>query len=226
MAQSRFPKGQCAFCGRKMTKAGLARHLGACPQRKEAIQAADEGEGKSQPIYHLRVQDKWWSGFWLHLEMNATATLESLDRYLRHIWLECCGHLSQFSIGGWSGEEIPMERRVDQVFEPGLELTHIYDFGSSSYTLVKMVGARVGKPLTAYPIYLMARNNPPEVNCTECGQPATWICMECEYELEEPGALCEQHSEEHEHDEEMLMPLVNSPRVGICGYAGPAEPPY
>ncbi len=22
------------------------------------------------------------------------------------------------------------------------------------------------------------------------------------------------------------MPLVNSPRVGVCGYVGPVEPPY
>jgi hypothetical protein len=24
----------------------------------------------------------------------------------------------------------------------------------------------------------------------------------------------------------MLMALVNSPRTGMCGYDGPAEPPY
>ena len=37
--------------------------------------------------------------------------------------------------------------------------------------------------------------------------------------------LCDAHAEEHEHDD-MLMALVNSPRTGMCGYDGPAEPPY
>ena len=32
--------------------------------------------------------------------MCGSATLEELDHYLRTIWLECCGHLSQFTIGG------------------------------------------------------------------------------------------------------------------------------
>ena len=67
--------------------------------------------------------------------MKGSATLGDLDDYLRAIWLECCGHLSQFSIGGWRGEEIPMSTRVERVFEPGIEVTHIYDFGTSSETL-------------------------------------------------------------------------------------------
>ena len=37
--------------------------------------------------------------------------------------------------------------------------------------------------------------------------------------------FCDAHAEEHEHDD-MLMALVNSPRTGMCGYDGPAEPPY
>ena len=31
--------------------------------------------------------------------MPADATLADLDRFLRDIWLECCGHMSQFTIG-------------------------------------------------------------------------------------------------------------------------------
>ena len=37
--------------------------------------------------------------------------------------------------------------------------------------------------------------------------------------------FCQEHADEHEHDD-MLMPIVNSPRTGMCGYTGPAEPPY
>ncbi|MBC8449381.1 MAG: hypothetical protein H8D78_16665 [Chloroflexi bacterium] len=209
-----------------MTKSGLSKHLATCAQRQEAIGAANQESG--QVTYHLQVQDAWSSDFWLHLEMNGSATLKDLDRYLRAIWLECCGHLSRFSIGGgWGGREISMSTRAERIFRPGIELTHIYDFGTSSETTVKVVGVRQGKPLTPHPIALMARNDQPEAYCMECDKPASWLCMECVYELEESGFLCDEHAEDHPHENYgEPMPLVNSPRVGMCGYCGPADPPY
>ena len=227
MVRRKQSRGKCAFCAREMTKGGLARHLPACSQRQEAIGAANQKPGKEQRLYHLQVQDAWQGDYWLHLEMKGSATLRDLDQYLRAIWLECCGHLSQFSIGGWSGREIGKNRRVEEVFEPGMELTHIYDFGTSSETLVKAVGVRKGKPLTRHPIALLARNDPPEAYCMECERPAIWLCVECMIELDEPGTLCDEHVEEHPHEDYgEPMPLVNSPRMGMCGYCGPAEPPY
>jgi hypothetical protein len=210
-----------------MAKGGLTKHLSTCAQRQVAIRSALDKPGKTEQLYHLQVQDAYLPDFWLHLEMNGTATLTDLDRYLRAIWLECCGHLSQFSIGGWSGDEISMKRRIAQVFDVGVELTHIYDFGTSSETLIKAIGVREGKPLTKHPIFLMARNNQPEAVCIECGRPASWLCLECLYEADEAGTLCDEHAEGHPHEAYgEPMPLVNSPRVGMCGYDGPAEPPY
>jgi hypothetical protein len=73
----------------------------------------------------------------------------------------------------------------------------------------------------------MARNAPPDVRCMECEQPASWLCIECMYEEDRPGMLCEQHAEGHPHkDYGEPVPVVNSPRVGMCGYAGPAKPSY
>lgn len=227
MARKKQIQGKCVFCDREMTRGGLARHLRTCPQRQEAINVANQASGEEQAIYHLQVQDAWGGDYWLHLEMKGAATLKDLDRYLRAIWLECCGHLSQFSIGGWSGDEIPISRRIAQVFHVGLELTHIYDFGTSSVTSVKAVDVRQGKPLTRHPIFLMARNAPPEEKCMECDQPASWFCQECVYELNETGALCDEHARDHPHtDYGEPMPMVNSPRTGMCGYDGPATPPY
>jgi hypothetical protein len=210
-----------------MTRGGFARHLPACPERQATIEEANQTQRETQALYHLQVQDTWSSDYWLHLEMNGSATLGDLDRYLRAIWLECCGHLSQFSVGGWQGDEIPMNRRIEQVFRPGMELTHIYDFGTSSETILKLVDVRQGKPLKSRPITLMARNNMPEEKCMECGEPATWLCLECLYEYDAPGMLCDEHAEAHPHEDYgEPLPLVNSPRVGMCGYTGPAEPPY
>jgi len=227
MAREKQSRGKCFYCGRELTRGGMTRHLSACSQRREAIGRAEQTSGEEQDLYHLRVQDGWWSIFWLHLEMPSSATLEDLDYYLREIWLECCGHMSRFSVGSWRGEEMPMETEIGQVFEPGVELTHIYDFGTSSETLVKSLGVRTGRPLTPYPIALMARNNMPEVKCVECSRLASCLCLECIYEYDEPGTLCDRHAAVHEHaDYGDPVPLVNSPRVGMCGYTGPAEPPY
>ena len=38
----------------------------------------------------------------------------------------------------------------------------------------------------------------------------------------EKGWLCEAHAEKHRH-QDMFLPVVNSPRVGMCGYTGPFE---
>ena len=225
MARRKQSRGKCIFCKREMTRSGLARHLQTCPQRKESISAADQGAGK-KVLCHLQVQDAWWGDFWLHLEMDASATLKDLDHYLRAIWLECCGHLSRFSVGGWSGGEIPMEKQVGWVFRPRLELTHIYDFGTSSETLIKLVGEREGGSLTPHPIFLMARNDPFETPCARCNQPASWIYRDVTSQYDEPELLCERHVQDHMDEEYGLMPLVNSPRAGTCGYYGPAEPPY
>src|SRR5438270_7670462 len=136
MAGAKQSRGVCAFCGTEAAKGGMARHLAACPARMAAISKTDLMPGASDLLLHLRVQDADRSEYWLHLEMRGSASLETLDRYLRAIWLECCGHLSQFSIGGWTGREIGKKQKADNVFEPGVELIHIYDFGTSSETAI------------------------------------------------------------------------------------------
>ena len=227
MANQNHSRGKCVFCQEEKTRTGMAKHLPACQERRQAIVLAERKGGNRQALYHLQIQDVYGHDYWLHLEMNGKAKLEDLDDYLRAIWLECCGHLSRFSVGGWRSPEIDMGSRADRVFKPGLELLHIYDFGTSSKTTVKVVGVREGIPLTFRPIYLMARNDQRVEACKECGQPASWLCIECLYNEEESGTLCDLHAENHPHEEYGgPTPLVNSPRVGLCGYDGPADPPY
>ncbi len=168
--------------------------------------------------------------------MNGDATLQDLDFYLRAIWLECCGHLSSFAIGPivytqlfddgmeWR-EERSMDVRVDKLFDPGMSIPYEYDFGTTSELVITVVSERKGKPTTTHPIALMARNSFMPPICSECDQPAAWVCVECMWDDDGSHLFCDEHADEHEHDE-MLLSIVNSPRVGMCGYDGPAEPPY
>lgn len=228
MSRSEQGKGLCTFCGRRMTRGGMARHLQSCPKRQSRIESAVRSSRPSRTLFHLQVQDAHSGHYWLHLEMAGSAPLQALDQYLRAIWLECCGHLSNFSIGsGWNGRDVPMTKKAGQVFRPGVELTHVYDFGTSSWTLVKVVAEREGSAMTARPLMLMARNESPASTCMACEHNAEWLCLECVYEGLGEGILCAEHAQAHPHDDYgEPVPLVNSPRLGMCGYVGPAEPPY
>ena len=227
MAQTKQSRGTCAYCGTVAAIGGMPKHLATCSKRQAAIENGERGKGDRETLYHLRVRDAFQRQYWLDLEMSGSRALRHLDHYLREIWLECCGHLSQFSVGGWGGGELPMGRKIDQVFQDGAELTHIYDFGTSSETLIKAAATRVGKPTSRHPVALMARNLVPEHKCVECERPAVWLCMECLVEEDEWGVLCDEHAKTHPHGAYgEPVELVNSPRIGMCGYTGPADPPY
>ena len=144
MTRRKQPRGKCAYCGKEFVKGGMLGHLPACRRRKEIVAASDRKPGAKVGITHLRVTDHWRRDFWLDPEMQGLATLRDLDQYLRRIWLECCGHLSMFSTGGWGDiDEIPMTTRIDQALQPGVELVHIYDFGTSSETVEALPVASV-----------------------------------------------------------------------------------
>lgn len=220
-------KGRCRFCGQDVAKMSASRHLSACAPLLEAIAKAEASKRKRETLFHVRVQAEGLPPYWLDLELSGSAKLKVLDHYLREIWLECCGHLSQFSHGGFGGREIGMDRSIEEAFQGGATLTHIYDFGTESVTLIKPVRQREGKSITAHPVTLLLRNVAPEFSCQECQQPAQWLCMECLIEDEAEGFLCGKHAKTHPHEEYgEPVPLVNSPRMGLCGYSGPAEPPY
>lgn len=239
MGRRKQTRGNCGYCGREMSKSGLTKHLKSCEARQQAIDEANSTKRTRQKIYHLQVADAWGGDYWLHLEIRGEAELEDLDGYLRAIWLECCGHLSAFTIGdtrytqifeggfGW-GDEEPMDIAAEEVFAVGMSIPYEYDFGTTSELVIKVVDVREGRPTTENPIALMARNAAPEFVCLECGKPATHICMQCLYEREdEQCELCDEHTAVHPHDDYgEPMPIVNSPRMGMCGYDGPAEPPY
>lgn len=229
MARTPQSRGKCQYCGEETTKGGMTKHLAKCEKRIQVIQTTDAGSGTEETLWHLRIHDAYAKEYWLDLEMRGSATLEKLDSYMRYIWLECCGHLSKFTVGGWRGYDIGNQRTADHVFGRETELLHLYDFGTTSETVIKVIGSRQGRAVTKYPIALMARNNMPEMVCQACDKTAVYLCMECliEGDMDTNPYLCEEHAEDHPHDEYgEPVSMVNSPRLGMCGYEGPADPPY
>ncbi len=229
MAKREQPKGKCFFCDEIMTRRKLFNHLnlGKCVKRNEAIEKAEKSTRSSQKLFHLRAKHPYTLDFWLDLEVKGSAQLKDLDKYLRAIWLECCGHLSRFSRGDFFGGKISMNTEVGNVFSTEKEIYHSYDFGTTSETIVELVSMREGKPLSNNPMFLMGRNEMPEEKCLECEKEATHLCIECLYEQKKGWMYCDEHTEEHPCDDYgEPIELVNSPRLGACGYEGPSDPPY
>jgi len=211
----------------------MTRHLESCEQRA-AIQAEAGSHQKAHKTraFHLVVEGYRLPMYWMHLDVVAGTTLATLDRFLRDIWLECCGHLSAFEIGGvrysvdeaiyeWDrGSQKNMQVRLDQVLHPGQTCSYEYDFGSTTELTVKVI-LEQEVDMKGKTIQVLARNNLSMIPCDVCGGPATSTCSQCIYE-EDKGYLCDACAKDHECGEEMLLPRVNSPRAGVCGYTGQA----
>lgn len=106
---------------------------------------------------------------------------------------------------------------LEKVLKPDLKFFHDYDFGSTTSLSLKVVAEREGKLKKGKKaIEVLSRNEPPTILCTACGKPATSISTSSD------DAWCDACAEEHEGDYEyeMLLPVVNSPRMGVCGYTG------
>ncbi len=224
-------KGICTFCHTEYSKSGMNRHLETCKQRA-TIEAAREElpKGHTTPHFHVQVEGRYLPMYWMHLDIPASATLETLDQFLRDIWLECCGHLSAFEIegvryttstemydAGWGRPKKTLRTHLDQVLHPGQRCSYEYDFGSTTELIIKVISEHETHE-EKEPVQVLARNTVPWLSCDECGKPATSRCSECRYEGK--GYLCDTCASEHSCGEEMLLPVVNSPRAGVCGYPG------
>lgn len=224
-------RGSCALCGYQSSKAGLTRHLKSCPG------AHDGTRGRAAKLWQLRAEDAYSTPYWLDIEVKESATLADLDAFLRDIWLECCGHLSAFDINRHrytvhyelddemdflrDPDERGMTIKLAEVLSPGLKFTHEYDFGSTTALTLKVTAEREGR-IGRAPLRLLARNDAPSWPCRVCGEAATQLHTEELYDEENPF-YCDLHAEARS-DDELFLPVVNSPRMGVCGYSGPLEP--
>ena len=197
-------KGNCYLCGMELGKTAMKNHL---------IKTHNDSDG-GQKCYLLKVEGAYDKDYWLFIDVPVTAALSGVDRFLRKIWLECCGHMSAFL--GHDHGQIGKNRKLN-TFSISDKLVHEYDFGSTTTTLITIVGETMRKPQKES-VRLLARNVPLDFPCASCGQPAWVICSECMYDSDNPF-LCDACSETHEH-EDMILTITNSPRMGECAYQG------
>ena len=228
--------GKCVFCNKEFSKAAISRHLAS----HLAKNAAGASSGNS---YHVRIEnipDSGASLYFLNIGIDGSATFRYLDIFLRQIWLECCGHGSEFRIHKQNStdkqslaeaenllmdidpDQIKRDKKVEDIFTKGLQLEYEYDFGSTTalkITVLEQYPVSAGEN-----IVLLSRNEPLAIMCDLCDQkPATQICSVCRNE--NANVFCDGcaavHSETcSDFAQDGAMPVVNSPRMGVCGYEG------
>ena len=118
------------------------------------------------------------------------------------------GQPAEHSMSAKVGDTLPLS---------GEPVEYEYDFGSTTTLQLSVMAERIGR-VGRPNVRLLARNTPPVWPCAICGQPATWVCAFC---LQEEGNAfaCRAHRAQHAcGEQEGFMPVVNSPRMGVCGY--------
>ena len=214
-------EGKCIYCDQLYAGRGIGRHLAT------HLKTMEKEKLSTKEAFHLKIPA---AEMFLHLLVSGTTTFSKLDAFLRGIWLECCGHLSSFQIKGkrydfdWDANETgeKMSAKVATVFSKGVKLEYDYDFGSTTRLEIQVVNSyKIAVPKG---ILLLSRNEPLPILCHTCEKkPAKQICSICIYE----GAsmFCDSCAKKHEKtcsdfEDYAGMPVVNSPRMGVCGYDG------
>ncbi|MEX6689585.1 hypothetical protein QTN47_18925 [Danxiaibacter flavus] len=240
-------QGECRYCKKTFKKTSISRHLIA--ELKQRGQQKKEKAGKSF-LVKVEPDKKYYgaSGFFLFLWLDGDDTMDNIDMFLRDIWLDCCGHLSAFykpvqrnksenqeihslmellesgdealleKLMEDNSGEIPFEEKAKDILYKDLQLKYQYDFGTTTYLTVTVVEelafAAVDNEV------LLSRNEPLEILCSVCRkEPAVKICSA------DWGLFCGKCAKKHakeceEFDDYGKLPVVNSPRMGCCGYDG------
>ena len=239
MQEKLTSEGKCLFCGKTFAKAGINRHL---------ITHLNEKDNAAGISFLIKVEtDPRWgkTPYFLSLWVDGEATLKQLDKFLRDIWLECCGHMSAFRykaagnpttnfnsllksisqprVSTGEFDEIPLKNKAKNVFYPDMKLDYEYDFGSSTELEISVVSIFPYK--ADKNIVLLSRNEPLKIMCFICGKvPATQICTVC-MDDDDDAVFCDKCAQKHakeceDFDDYASMPIVNSPRMGACAYEG------
>lgn len=188
--------GNCFICGKVAGKTAIKNHI------------IKYHNGGDEPCYLIKAEGAYDKDYWLFFTIPLDATLSAVDKFLRKIWCECCGHMSAFHMGC---REFGKARKVS-VLSVGDTLLYEYDFGSTTEIILTVVD-EISRVKQHEKVQLFARNASPQKLCEQCGAPATVV------NAWENEVLCDNCAENVE-DEAAIMPIVNSPRSGECGYDG------
>lgn len=203
--------GTCFICNEKIAGDSIEGHLQSCLPSLHWQEEKD-------PSLLIRITDKYQKKFWLLVLASPKATLKDLDSFIRDVWVECCGHLSDFTIGhvhfSRDGEDEDMYVYIRDVLQPGEESVYQYDFGSTTTLVVRVLGTVPVVP-PGRCIVLLGQNRRTHHACRSCDKEADYVYREDW--TGRPQYFCSDCLSDQSIDNEYCLYLSNSPRAGVCG---------
>ena len=246
MTPATLAPGTCHICLGTVRGNRVRDHLARCMEDSHDLRPVPNCVGDShrtsQRAVHLSVRAPE-RPHWIELGVLSGATLHELDRFLRSVWLECCGHLSDFKIDdevysiavpmpgeGWQFD--PMDEyetrwrhmgiTVEDATEPGSRFEHEHDYGSPTELVIERVAVFEGlvqkishsQPWHGGRIVVLGRNHSLR-SCRICDRPAGWRIVQ------DNDGYDDEDDEFFEWDEE---PDGDYPeQVTYCGECAPED---
>ena len=115
--------GNCFICGKTAGKTAIKNHV---------FKDHNTSDGQCCLLKAEGVYDK---DYRLYFTVPLDASLSVIDKFLREIWCECCGHLSAFRM---EGQEVGMARKLSAL-AIGDTLLYEYDFGSTTQITLTVI---------------------------------------------------------------------------------------
>ena len=205
--------GICNVCDATLFGSCPRNHIARCVEASLGIRGTRAAlRGRSRTV-HISVGSPE-RPHWMELGVRADTTLHELDRFLRSVWLACCGHLSHFDVGGIvysmmvprpqdDFEFLPMDepeeqwrhmgRTVGTAIPSATWFEHVFDYGTTTELELRHPGEFEGlvqalspmQPWHGGKIVVLARNHPLQ-SCCLCRRPAKWRIVADDDDLEDP----------------------------------------
>ena len=198
--------GTCYLCHQTLSGSRIRRHLLQCIKSRTGIEPSPDPLKQdrrkiARKTAHLSVRARE-RPHWIEVGVRCDVTLHELDRFLRGVWLECCGHVSHFKIGDavystlvpmpgvhWRFEPMDevearwshMKRTINAAIPPLSRFEYEHDYGDPTELTLEHSAVfgdlaqaiSPSQPWHGGRIVILARNNPLRA-CLRCGEPAYW----------------------------------------------------
>jgi len=212
-------QGICYYCNKELTERTIKRHMKNCSEMKKVIEEKMKDTKGVRNQFIISLKDKYESNVYcIYVSIDANLQLQHLDRFIRDIWVECCGHLSAFYIdreiyNDNSDEQYEMNVYLKDVLDVNKKFEYQYDFGSTTHLILEVVDM-IKVPKEFSQIEIIARNNEEKYKCYKCNDEAKYFNWNTD------EWVCETCSEGIDEEELEEVDYCNSPRDGVCGYVG------
>lgn len=220
-------QGKCYYCGKELNERTIKRHMKSCLEMQSVInEEMAQKRSRTRNQFILSLKDKYnKKRYCMYLFISGELQVVHLDKFIRDVWVECCSHLSSFTIDNNryndnSDGMYAMNVFLKDVLREGLKFDYEYDFGSTTYIELEVID-EIKVSTKHSMIEIIARNNEIVHKCSRCGKNAQYLsyskkeflCKDCAkgYSDYDFNNMC---------IEEIGNEYYNSPRDGVCGYCG------